>query len=72
MPMNTQPENGLKIAWDPIYAHPLPEGHRFPIEKYRMLRDYLLAEKIIESTDLKESPLADPETLALANTSDYI
>ena len=24
----------LKIAYHPIYKHPLPEGHRFPMEKY--------------------------------------
>jgi acetoin utilization deacetylase AcuC-like enzyme len=37
-----------------------------------MLRDLLLAEKIIHSSDLKESPLVEPETLALAHTFDYI
>ena len=24
----------LKIAYHPIYSHPLPEGHRFPMLKY--------------------------------------
>jgi acetoin utilization deacetylase AcuC-like enzyme len=62
----------MNVYYSDHYTLPLPEGHRFPIEKYRMLRDYLLSEKIIKSTDLKESPLADPETLALAHTSDYI
>ncbi|MCA1761918.1 MAG: histone deacetylase [Flavobacteriales bacterium] len=27
----------LKIAWNQNYAHPLPEGHRFPMEKYALL-----------------------------------
>lgn len=27
----------LKIAWSPIYAHPLPKGHRFPMIKYELL-----------------------------------
>ncbi len=27
----------LKIAYDPIYAHPLPEGHRFPMLKYELI-----------------------------------
>jgi acetoin utilization deacetylase AcuC-like enzyme len=62
----------MNVYYSDHYTLPLPQGHRFPIEKYRMLRDYLLSEKIIKSTDLKESPLADPETLALAHTSDYI
>lgn len=27
----------LKIAYHPIYNHPLPKGHRFPMEKYELL-----------------------------------
>lgn len=34
----------LKIAWSPIYCHPLPEGHRFPMEKYVLLPEQLLYE----------------------------
>ena len=62
----------MNVYYSDHYTLPLPEGHRFPIEKYRMLRDFLLAHEIIRSSDLKESPLSDPETLALAHTSEYI
>lgn len=34
----------LKIAYHPIYKHPLPEGHRFPMEKYDLLPRQLLYE----------------------------
>ena len=34
----------LKIAFHPIYKHPLPEGHRFPMEKYDLLPQQLLHE----------------------------
>jgi acetoin utilization deacetylase AcuC-like enzyme len=34
----------LKIAWTPHYHHPLPEGHRFPMEKYTLLPQQLLYE----------------------------
>lgn len=34
----------LKIAYHPIYKHPLPEGHRFPMEKYDLLPQQLLYE----------------------------
>ncbi len=27
----------FKIAWNELYAHPLPENHRFPMEKYELL-----------------------------------
>ncbi|MBU2921784.1 histone deacetylase [Winogradskyella psychrotolerans] len=34
----------LKIAFHPIYKHPLPKGHRFPMEKYELLPQQLLHE----------------------------
>lgn len=34
----------LKIAYHPIYKHNLPEGHRFPMEKYDLLPQQLLYE----------------------------
>ena len=34
----------LKIAWSEIYAHPLPQNHRFPMEKYNLLPEQLLYE----------------------------
>ncbi|EAY27569.1 histone deacetylase family protein [Microscilla marina] len=38
----------LKIAWSDIYAHHLPPGHRFPMEKYNLLPEQLLYEGIAE------------------------
>ncbi len=34
----------LKIAFHPIYKHPLPEGHRFPMDKYDLLPEQLIYE----------------------------
>lgn len=34
----------LKIAFAPIYHHPLPDGHRFPMAKYSLLPEQLLYE----------------------------
>lgn len=34
----------IRIAHHPIYAHPLPEGHRFPMVKYELLPEQLLRE----------------------------
>ncbi len=34
----------LKIAWTEIYAHPLPQNHRFPMEKYNLLPQQLIYE----------------------------
>lgn len=38
----------LKIAFSPIYVHPLPENHRFPMEKYELLPGQLLYEGIVK------------------------
>ncbi|WP_316812004.1 histone deacetylase [Pedobacter heparinus] len=42
----------VKIAWHPLYAHPLPEGHRFPMLKYELIPAQLLHEGIITAANL--------------------
>ncbi|MBG6233705.1 acetoin utilization deacetylase AcuC-like enzyme [Pedobacter sp. CAN_A7] len=51
----------IKIAWHPLYAHPLPEGHRFPMLKYELIPQQLLHEGIISAANLFEpEPIAEP------------
>jgi len=38
----------LKIAWSSIYKHPLPEGHRFPMEKYELIPEQLVYEGTVQ------------------------
>ncbi len=65
-------ERTLKIAWDPIYAHPLPEGHRFPMLKYELIPGQLLYEGTIAPHNLF-SPAVCPDELILGtHTSDYL
>jgi acetoin utilization deacetylase AcuC-like enzyme len=42
----------LKIAHSAIYAHPLPEGHRFPMLKYELIPEQLLYEGSITEKHL--------------------
>ena len=50
----------LKIAWTEIYAHPLPENHRFPMEKYNLLPQQLVYEGTVsESNFFSPPPLAE-------------
>ncbi len=42
----------LKIAWTPEYCHKLPEGHRFPMEKYDLIPEQLLHEGTITRSNL--------------------
>lgn len=40
------------IAYDSIYAHPLPEGHRFPMLKYELIPHQLLYEGTIQPANI--------------------
>jgi acetoin utilization deacetylase AcuC-like enzyme len=62
----------MKIFYSDLYTLPLPNDHRFPIEKYRMLRDSLVEHQIIRSEQLFESPQATEEELCLAHSPSYV
>ena len=49
-----------KVAFHPIYVHPVPKNHRFPMEKYELLPQQLIYEGIIEKSQLFE-PSQDME-----------
>lgn len=53
------------------FVLPLPEGHRFPMGKYRLLRDALAAGEAGPVT-LREAPAASDGELALAHEPAYI
>src|SRR5215217_1949973 len=52
------------IAYDPIYAHPLPEGHRFPMLKYELIPQQLLYEGTIQPLNIF-SPQPSSEEIVL-------
>lgn len=52
------------------FVLPLPEGHRFPMQKYRLLRDRLQAE--LPAVQLCEAPAASDGELVLAHSPAYI
>jgi acetoin utilization deacetylase AcuC-like enzyme len=54
------------------YAFPLPEGHRFPIEKYALLRESVIAEGIVPRENVHEAARVSRDDLLLAHTADYI
>ena len=62
----------IKIAWDPIYAHPLPEGHRFPMLKYELIPGQLLHEGTIEPANLFSPSPCPEEVVLLTHTSEYL
>ncbi|MES2645251.1 MAG: histone deacetylase [Bacteroidota bacterium] len=61
----------LKIAYDPIYAHPLPAGHRFPMLKYELIPAQLLHEGSIKQANLfRPAPCLD-EVILWTHDPDY-
>jgi acetoin utilization deacetylase AcuC-like enzyme len=62
----------MKIAFDPIYAHPLPQGHRFPMLKYELIPEQLLHEGTITAADIfSPGPCAD-EIILLTHDAEYL
>lgn len=61
----------FKIAYAPSYCHHLPEGHRFPMEKYRLLPEQLKYEGIvIEESFFAPQPIAAEHVLKV-HTEEY-
>lgn len=61
----------LKIAYDPIYAHPLPEGHRFPMLKYELIPGQLLHEGLITNDNLFSPEPMDEEVILWTHEQSY-
>jgi acetoin utilization deacetylase AcuC-like enzyme len=62
----------MKIAYSPIYKYELPEGHRFPMEKYELIPEQLLYEGSVEHGQFfHPEPMRD-EIIALTHTVEYL
>lgn len=61
----------VKIAWHPLYAHPLPEGHRFPMIKYELIPEQLTHEGVITAVNLFAPDALDEETVLLTHQKAY-
>lgn len=54
------------------YTIPLPPGHRFPIEKYALLRERVLEEGIVRHDRLHDPPRASRDDLILVHAPEYV
>src|SRR4051812_38614370 len=54
------------------YTFPLPAGHRFPVEKYAMLRERVVSEGIVAPERVMDPAAATDEMLRLVHTADYV
>ena len=60
----------MDAYYDDEFVLPLPEGHRFPMAKYRLLRDRIAEE--LPETRLHVAPTAEDEELARVHLPEYI
>lgn len=61
----------FKVAFHPIYHHPLPENHRFPMEKYSLLPQQLLHEGTITKDSMFIPEKVTEEQILLTHTAEY-
>jgi acetoin utilization deacetylase AcuC-like enzyme len=62
----------IKISYHPIFKYPLPEGHRFPMEKYDLLKTQLIYEGLYDEVDFTTPSAMEEDLLRLTHTADYL
>ena len=63
---------GFAIVYHPDYVAPLPDAHRFPMPKFKILRDLLLKDEVIKPEQIYQPELPDLELIQLVHTSKYV
>ena len=61
----------LKIAYHPIYSHPLPAGHRFPMLKYELLPQQLLHEGTCRSENFFTPEIPNDKYIVAVHEPEY-
>ncbi len=67
-----QEMSNYKIYYSPYYYADIGEGHVFPIKKFELVRDKLLAEGTLQANEIIEPQSAKVEDLRLVHTENYI
>jgi len=62
----------MKLYYCDEFILPLPEGHRFPMAKYRLLRESLMACGLFSADDFSVPPAATFTELTRAHAPDYV
>ena len=62
----------LKIAYHPIYKHNLPEGHRFPMEKYDLLPQQLLYEGTCKEENFFKPEIPNNKYVFMVHDPEYV
>ncbi|NES83479.1 MAG: histone deacetylase [Moorea sp. SIO2B7] len=62
----------IPIVYHPNYVAPLPEGHRFPMPKFKLLCELLLAEGIAKPEQIHTPEVPPKELIELVHTPEYV
>jgi acetoin utilization deacetylase AcuC-like enzyme len=62
----------MRVFYSDHHTVELPAGHRFPMGKYRALRELLLAEGVLRAADLAPAPLATRADLERVHDPAYV
>ncbi len=62
----------IPVAFDPIYILPLPENHRFPMEKYELLHRQLIHEGTCEPEDFFSPTKIDNDSVTAIHQKVYV
>ena len=62
----------IPIAFDPIYVLPLPENHRFPMEKYDLLPKQLVHEGTCDPEDFFSPQAIDDQIVKVIHQKEYV
>jgi acetoin utilization deacetylase AcuC-like enzyme len=62
----------MKCSYHPSYQVALPPGHPFPMSKYSLLKDQLVAEGILAAGDILQPEPLDVPTLEFVHTPEYL
>ncbi len=63
---------GLPVIYHSDYVTPLPAGHRFPMPKFKLLRDLLVRERVIAEDQIYQPGRPPQDWLELVHDSSYV
>ena len=61
----------LKVAFSPIFLYQVPEKHRFPMQKYRLIPERLIEEGILSEDNFFAPDKLTEEEILTTHTSEY-
>ena len=62
----------MKLFYTDHFVLPLPDGHTFPMSKYRLLRERVVASGLLRDGELLEPPAATDEQLLRVHFPEYV